>query len=387
MSRSFDDYISDRNIPPQTEWFLIKIIWLANFADGEIYLKNVHLSASDRLKLICQKIPSVYKTSIDCGKPIFRLYLKRGELATSLKGIAKRTGQTVGAVRGHILQLTKLHTIEHTSSKVGIILNIKDYDEITLSGNSDGSELTHLSTYKKNADDPRLLYNKINKGINNFTDINICSEKAHENSQEDLFDTPLEPQAVPLGGLNDDHKNDACSESENDETVKGRNENKKTKNTPKPKRTKKEKPMEKSKGAQVWDYYALKFAAKYNVEPLSNAKGYSLSKQLADAAGVEISKQIIDAYFLSSDLWIIKNRHPFGALVAQKDRFLVDSCNGEVVNTQNRNQKQRYESPKLSHDEAWGIEFDILVAGNYNTHEEFEALRDKAFKERGIEIP
>lgn len=143
---------------------------------------------------------------------------------------------------------------------------------------------------------------------------------------------------------------------------------------PKKKKTsspKKPKPKEKTDGAKIWDHYASAFTSKYGIAPLSNARGYALSSSLVKLAGIDASVQIIDSYFMSTDQYVIRARHPLGLLVSQIDRFRVDNVCGNVLNSRNNFGKQRYVPQKLSHDDAWSEDFIDLIKGDWDSIEQF----------------
>lgn len=202
---------------------------------------------------------------------------------------------------------------------------------------------------------PSLAPSNLNPSIDQYLHEKVCAEKDAQ------FDAPSDKQACPSGGLNDDHIVDQVSQEKE----------------AKPKRTKKGSTKEKSEGSILWDHYASAFVAKYGIEPLKNAKGYSLSSQLVKLAGVDAGRQIIESYFKSTDPFVLKTRHPLGLLVSQIDKFRVDNIRGNDLNANTYMQNRKYVPMRLSHDEAWEEDFVDLVSNRWTDIKAFRARNEK----------
>jgi predicted CopG family antitoxin len=80
-------------------------------------------------------------------------------------------------------------------------------------------------------------------------------------------------------------------------------------------------------GTKVKDAYAAAFKSRYKLNPVWAAKESVLAKKLIQSVGLERAIQVASRYPFYNDPWHVGQKHPFGLLISQINKVLVELDN------------------------------------------------------------
>jgi hypothetical protein len=82
-----------------------------------------------------------------------------------------------------------------------------------------------------------------------------------------------------------------------------------------------------AESASVRQSYIKSYEERYGIKPVWAAKENALAKKLIQSVGKDEAEKISGEYPFFNDPWHIKQKHPFGLLVAQLDKVRVELSN------------------------------------------------------------
>lgn len=143
--------------------------------------------------------------------------------------------------------------------------------------------------------------------------------------------------------------------------------NKTETNAPKEKKEKESKVKEKKEKenkikslpetTSVRDAYLKSYLERYGLRPVWSVKENSLAKKITQSIGKEEAERVAGAYPFFNDPWHVKQKHPFGLLVAQLDKVRVELANPErMMDSREAQDQLNQESLKRNILKAFRIE-------------------------------
>lgn len=81
----------------------------------------------------------------------------------------------------------------------------------------------------------------------------------------------------------------------------------------------------------IWEAYKGAFIERYDVEPIHNSRIAAMVSSLRKALGADEAPEVAKFYLTIDDPWLLRERHPFGALISKAESYHASWKKGEAL--------------------------------------------------------
>jgi len=238
------------------------------------------------------------------GKKIpkgFTRKLRRGECLTSISTLSKDTSFTRVTVRRVLDDLEKNESvsIERSEAKkdYGMIVKILNFNKYQREyGTSDTNY--HTDTHTDYHTDTHTDYHTDTHTGTHIRQGNKETKKQRNNGTKKSIDSPA------MLGVSDNPSTDSKPKKKTTTSLTKMNA--------------------KAPSAKIYQAYAVAYSSKYGYEPVSNAKGYSLCRELLKRLGEELATSVAIFYLSHPDSFYVHSCHSLELLVKNAEKLALE---------------------------------------------------------------